>query len=78
MPNRIFSLKASAFAFAAAFLLLLTPRAEAYSWTETECMGNYCIVYGYVRTEDANGNFTGYARYEVQRYWRDDVISIDP
>ena len=79
MPNVKIAHGISALVFAAAvFLLLLSPKAEAYDWTETECLGNLCIVYGYIRTEDANGNFTGYARYEISRYWQTGEISIDP
>lgn len=59
-------------------VVALVPRAEAYEWTETQCYYGLCIVYGYVKTTDENGNFTGYARHEISRYYQEDVDSIDP
>jgi hypothetical protein len=74
--KRILPAVLSALVFAAA---AFSPRAEAYPGTQTECILNLCIVYTWVRTEDANGNFTGWAKVEVGRYWvtGDDWIPAD-
>ena len=68
----------SVFASVLGFVAFI-PRAEAtYSSTQVECVLNLCIVYAWVRTEDENGNFTGYVRYEVSRYWKEWTATIDP
>lgn len=64
--------------FAGILAVTYAPRAEAYDYTETVCQLNQCIVYGYIRTTDQYGNFTGYARYEISRYWRTGDAAIDP
>ena len=53
--------------------------AKADPGPQTECSMGLCIVYVFVRTEDANGNFTGYAKVELRRYWLtgDDWIPAD-
>ena len=53
------------------FALSLTAfSSQANTGTETQCMGNMCIVYAWQPVYDFAGNINGYVQVEIARYQR--------
>lgn len=57
------------------FALSLTAfSSQAFTGTETHCMGNMCIVYAWQPVYDFAGNLSGYVQVEVARYQREHAV----